>query len=52
MYRAFPTALKGAAKVWFSKIPPSTIGSFDELGKAFVCHFIGGKGINNPLRIC
>lgn len=41
--RAFPTTLKGPAKVWFSKIPSSTIGSFDELGGAFICHFISGQ---------
>ena len=29
MCRAFLTTLKGPARVWFSKIPPSTIGSFN-----------------------
>ena len=41
--RAFPTTLKGAAKVWFSKIPPGTIANFEQLSKCFVRHFIGGK---------
>ena len=48
MCRAFPIALKGVAKVWFSKIPPSTIGSFDKLGEGFVCHFIGGQRYRQP----
>ena len=48
MCRAFPTTLKGAAKVWFSKIPPSTIESFKELGEAFVRHFIGGQRYRQP----
>ena len=40
--RAFPTTLKGAAKVWFSKLPSGTIANFEQLSKGFVCHFIGG----------
>ena len=28
MCRAFPTTLKGLAKVWFGKLPPNTITSF------------------------
>ena len=31
--RAFPTTLKGPARVWFSKIPPNSVSSFDELSK-------------------
>ena len=31
MCRAFPTTLKGPARVWFSKIPLNTIGFFKEL---------------------
>ena len=42
MCRAFPTTLKGAARVWFSKIPPGTIVDFEQLNKGFVRHFIGG----------
>ena len=40
--RAFPTTLKGAARVWFSKIPLGTITDFEQLNKGFVHHFIGG----------
>ena len=29
--------------MWFSKIPPNTIGSFEELSKLFVNNFIGGQ---------
>ena len=42
MCRAFPTTLKGPARVWFSKIPPNTVSSFEELSKLFVNNFIGG----------
>ena len=41
--RSFPTTLKGAAQVWFSKIPTSSIDSFKQLGNSFVCHFVGGQ---------
>ena len=41
MCRAFPTTLKGPARVWFSKIPPNTMSSFEELSKLFVNNFIG-----------
>ena len=40
MCRAFPTTLKGLARVWFSKIPPKTMSSFEELCKLFVNNFI------------
>ena len=40
MCRAFPTTLKGPARVWFNKIPPNTVGSFKELSKLFVNNFI------------
>ncbi|XP_075654309.1 uncharacterized protein LOC142624579 [Castanea sativa] len=43
MCKAFSTTLKGPARVWFSKIPPSTVGSFEELSKFFVNNFIGGQ---------
>ena len=43
MCRAFPTTLKGPARVWFSKMPPNSISSFEELSKLFVNNFIGGQ---------
>ena len=43
MCRAFLTTLKGQAQVWFSKIPPNTVGSFEKLSKLFVNNFIGGQ---------
>ena len=39
--RAFLTTLKGPARVWFSKIPPNSVSSFEELSKLFVNNFIG-----------
>ena len=38
---SFPTTLKGAARVWFSKLATSSINNFERLGNSFVCHFIG-----------
>ena len=43
MCKAFPTTLKGPARVWFSKIPPNSVSSFEELSKLFVNNFIGGQ---------
>ena len=43
MCRAFPTTLKGPARVWFSKIPPNSVSSFEELSKLFVNNSIGGQ---------
>ena len=43
MCRAFLTILKGSAWVWFSKIPPNSVSSFEELSKLFVNNFIGGQ---------
>ena len=42
MCRAFLTTLKGPARVWFNKIPPNSVSSFEELSKLFVNNFIGG----------
>ena len=39
--RAFPTTLKGPARVWFSKITLNSISTFKELSGLFVTHFIG-----------
>ena len=43
MCKAFPTILKRPARVWFSKIPPNSVSSFEELSKLFVNNFIGGQ---------
>ena len=48
MCRAFPTTLKGAAKVWFSKIPSGIIANFEQLNKGFVHHFIGDQRHKKP----
>ena len=40
--RAFPTTLKGLARVWFSKLTPNSISTFKELSDQFASHFIGG----------
>ena len=42
MCRVFPTTFKGSTRVWFSKIPPNSVSSFEELSKLFVNNFIGG----------
>ncbi|XP_030930592.1 uncharacterized protein LOC115956314 [Quercus lobata] len=42
MYRAFPTTLKGAARIWFNRLTPSSISTFKELSVQFTAHFIGG----------
>ena len=43
MCKAFPTTLKSPARVWFSKIPPNSVSSFEDLSKLFVYNFIGGQ---------
>ena len=43
MCKAFPTTLKGPARVLFNKIPPNSVSSFEELSKLFVNNFIGGQ---------
>ena len=42
MCRAFPTTLKGPARIWFSKLIPNSIGTFKALSAQFASHFIGG----------
>ena len=43
MCRFFPTTHKGPTWVWFNKIPPNTVGFFEELSKLFANNFIGGQ---------
>ena len=42
MHRAFPTTLKGAARIWSSRLMPNSISTFKELSAQFTTHFIGG----------
>ena len=42
MCRAFLTMLKGAARIWFSRLTPNSISTFKELNAQFTVHFIGG----------
>ena len=42
IYRAFPTTLKGPARIWFSRLTPNSISTFKELSTQFASHFIGG----------
>ncbi|XP_015960908.1 uncharacterized protein LOC107484875 [Arachis duranensis] len=41
--RTFPTFLDGAALIWFSNLPESSISSFDELADQFINHFAASK---------
>ena len=41
MCRAFPTTLKGPARIWFSRLTPNSINTFKELNAQFTSHFIG-----------
>ena len=42
MCRAFPMTLKGAARIWFSRLTPNSVSTFKELSAQFTAHFIGG----------
>ena len=46
--KSFPTTLKKAARVWFSKLPASFIANFEQLSDSFVFHFIGGQRHKRP----
>lgn len=43
VYWSFSTTFKGAARVWFSKLAPSSIDDFEQLSNSLVRHFIGGQ---------
>ena len=42
MCRAFPTTLRGAARIWFSRLTSNSINTFKELSAQFTSHFIRG----------
>ena len=43
MCQTFPMGLRGSARVWFNKSESESIGSFVQLSRAFIDHFIGGQ---------
>ncbi|XP_075670044.1 uncharacterized protein LOC142639792 [Castanea sativa] len=47
--RSFPTTLKGATRVWISKLVTSSIDNFEQLGNSFVRHFVGGQFQKRPV---
>ena len=46
--RSFPATLRRAARVWFSKLPASSIANFEQLSDSFVRHFIGRQRHKRP----
>ena len=48
IHRSFPATLRGVARVWFSKLPASSISNFKQLNDSFVRHFIGGQCHKRP----
>jgi hypothetical protein len=48
MCRAFPTTLKGSARIWFKKLTPGSVGTFAQLSRSFFNHFIGGQRYERP----
>ena len=46
--RSFLTTLKGVAREWFTKLPTSSVDSFEQLSNAFLRHFIGGQRPKRP----
>ena len=39
---SFSITLKGVAREWFTKLPTSSIDSFEQLSSSFLRHFVGG----------
>ena len=47
--RAFLTTLKGLARIWFNRLTPNSIGTFNEISAQFASHFIGGHGYKKSI---
>ena len=45
---SFPTTLKGAAREWFTKLPPLSIDNFKQLSNSFIRHFVGRQCSKRP----
>ena len=43
MCRAFPTNLRGLARIWFNQLETGSIDTFAQLSQAFIDNFIGGR---------
>lgn len=46
--KAFPTTLKGPARIWFHRLSSGTISRFVDLSRLFVGHYIGGQRQRRP----
>jgi hypothetical protein len=48
MCRAFPTNLRGLARVWFNQLETGSIDTFAQLSRAFIDNFIRGRRSARP----
>ena len=48
MCRAFPTNLRGLARIWFNQLETGSIDTFAQLSQAFIDNFIGGRRSARP----
>jgi hypothetical protein len=48
MCRAFPTNLRGSARVWFNQLETGFIDTFAQLSRAFINNFIEGRNSARP----